>query len=443
LDQFIRVYEIMPLIAIDNGPSICIDDVINFSQVIIDETGRATKFRWESDEFGTQEEGVFSVEFPESGIFDIDLVYSLENGNCENRITQTIEVIPPPIADMITSVDGEFPICYPKIIEFTNTSAIVGSSTVKWVFDDETEIRNNDNPTFSFDKGTHTVDLIIKSFYGCADTIRRTFDLVSPEGTFDIDNIELCFGDQFTVMLNNDTVDVYSYIWDMGDGTRIENQNPVTHTYNYNPGPDGNRSTIDLILRAAEEGCETIYSVPVEIFEVLAKFEIDTLSSLCGEVSVINTSLGGNSYEWYLDGQLISTEENPTVEFPTEITELDLQLVLTDEASGCVSDTIITLDVNDGEYDFSVPNVFSPNGDLVNDFFDANVVTKFGSEVEITNFKIYNRWGNLIYNNSNPMGWDGRYKSEPVPSDVYAYYIEVLIADCFTETMKGNVTVVR
>lgn len=442
LEKELQIYEIESNIDIDNGPIICIGDAINFTGQIFDPTGEPTNFRWESNEFGSQYGGVFSLVFTESGIYEIDLVYSLENGDCENRETQTIEVIDLPIADMTTSVDDEFPICYPKIIEFMNTSTVSGIHTVKWIFDGETEIRDNNNPTFSFDKGPHTVDLIVRSFFGCSDTISRTFDLVAPEGTFDIDVVDLCFGDEFTVTLNSDTVDVFSYVWDMGDGTQIENQNPVTHTYNYNPGPDGNRSTIDLILRAADEGCETIYSVPVNIFDVLADFEIDTLSP-CGEVSIINNSLGGDSFEWFIDGELISEEINPLIEFSNDISELDLQLVLTDSESGCISDTTIRFDVNNGEFEFKVPNIFTPNNDMTNDYFNADITTKFPGEVKIVTFKIYNRWGNLIYDNSNPLGWDGRYEGESVPSDVYAYYIEVNVGGCVSESMKGNVTIVR
>jgi len=442
LVKVINVYEIESEIIIDNGPIICIGEVINFSSNIFDETGRPTRFEWESAEFGTQEGGVFSLEFNQSGTYEIDLVYSLDDGECENRKTQIIEVIPEPIADMITSVDDEFPICYPKIIEFTNTSIVSGASTIKWIFDGETEIRNNNNPTFSFDKGEHTVDLIVRSFYGCSDTITRTFDLVSPEGTFNIDVTDLCFGDEFTVTLNTDTVDVFSYVWDMGDGTQIEGQNPVTHTYNYNPGPDGNRSTIDLILRAADEGCETIHSVPVNIFDVLADFEVDTLSP-CGEATILNKSIGGDSFEWYIDGELVSEDINPTVEFSVDVDSIDLQLVLNDSETGCISDTTIRIDVNNGRFTSTMPNIFSPNNDMVNDYFRADIMTNFGGEVEIRTFRIYNRWGNLIYDNTNPLGWDGRYKGEPVPSDVYAYFIELTVEDCFTETMKGNVTVVR
>jgi len=439
----IAVYEIMAEIKIDNGPNICIDEEVNFSQSIIDETGSNVFFRWESNEFGTQEGGDFNIKFTESGIYNIDLVYGLENGDCENKITQTIEVIAQPIAEMTTSIDGEFPICSPRIIEFMNTSSISGPSTVNWVVNGESRSRNNNNPTFSFDKGLHTVELIVRSFYGCADTLTREFDLVEPEGTFDIDITDICFGDQFTVSLNSDTSDVFSYIWDMGDGTQIENQNPVTHTYNYNPGPDGNRSTIDLILRAADEACETIHSVPVNIFEVFADFTIDASIPNCGEAEIINSSIGNGNYEWYIDGELVSNETSPIINFPTEISQLDIQLILKDNQSDCVSDTIITLDVNNIDAEIKYPNIFSPNGDGENDIFKPVVNSLFTDQIEFTQFQIYNRWGNLIYDNSNDDGWDGTHNGEPVPSEVYAYFIEINIANCSIKTKKGNVTLVR
>ena len=85
---------------------------------------------------------------------------------------------------------------------------------------------------------------------------------------------------------------------------------------------------------------------------------------------------------------------------------------------------------------YAVPNVFTPNGDQQNDYFAVFA----DGEITITNFQIYNRWGELIHNSPEP--WDGNYKGNPAPSDVYIYNIE-LITNCETKQLKGDLTLIR
>ncbi|MFN8294463.1 MAG: gliding motility-associated C-terminal domain-containing protein [Chitinophagales bacterium] len=66
-----------------------------------------------------------------------------------------------------------------------------------------------------------------------------------------------------------------------------------------------------------------------------------------------------------------------------------------------------------------MPTAFTPNGDNKNDIYYP---VFFDSILTIREFRIYNRWGQLIHDNPT-IGWNGNYKGEPQPSDVYTYYI--------------------
>jgi gliding motility-associated-like protein len=70
--------------------------------------------------------------------------------------------------------------------------------------------------------------------------------------------------------------------------------------------------------------------------------------------------------------------------------------------------------------EYELPNIFSPNGDGINDFYTP-VKNRYVRSVD---FVLYNRWGEIVYENTNPaLGWDGKSKQmkQPVPDGVYFY----------------------
>ncbi|MEN8227867.1 MAG: gliding motility-associated C-terminal domain-containing protein [Bacteroidota bacterium] len=73
----------------------------------------------------------------------------------------------------------------------------------------------------------------------------------------------------------------------------------------------------------------------------------------------------------------------------------------------------------DSELD--VPNVFTPNGDKVNDYFE---VTTDG--VKVYDFTVFTRTGNRIYHSLSPrIFWDGKsIGGKDLPEGIYYYVIE-------------------
>ncbi|MBK9106427.1 MAG: gliding motility-associated C-terminal domain-containing protein [Saprospiraceae bacterium] len=92
-----------------------------------------------------------------------------------------------------------------------------------------------------------------------------------------------------------------------------------------------------------------------------------------------------------------------------------------------------------------IPNVFSPNGDGINDLFNVS----FSSDVEVTSMQgsIYDRWGNLVFNSTViPFLWDGQFVDESVMPGVYVYLIMVTYTVNSKEherVFTGDVTVLR
>ncbi|MDA0304229.1 MAG: choice-of-anchor L domain-containing protein [Bacteroidetes bacterium] len=86
--------------------------------------------------------------------------------------------------------------------------------------------------------------------------------------------------------------------------------------------------------------------------------------------------------------------------------------------------------------DTEIPNVFSPNNDTHNDFFRIPGIEGFpNSSVEI-----FNRWGNLIFQDDDYKGgWDGRMNGDPVSDGTY-YYV---LRRSDGETFYGPLTILR
>jgi gliding motility-associated-like protein len=89
---------------------------------------------------------------------------------------------------------------------------------------------------------------------------------------------------------------------------------------------------------------------------------------------------------------------------------------------------------------YYIPNAFTPNGDGINDNFKA-----IAPGIKRTNyFRIYNRWGKLMFESNNAnSGWDGKYSGVPQPAAVYVWMIKGTDAAGKIIELKGIVTLVR
>ena len=146
------------------------------------------------------------------------------------------------------------------------------------------------------------------------------------------------------------------------------------------------------------------------------------------------------SYIWTPNTTLNNnTIANP---FANPTTTTTYTLLFTENGSGCTyqkSYTIYAFELLCGEPDVYLPNAFTPNGDDEND-----VLYLRGRNVESMYLKIYNRWGELVFETDKQnVGWDGTYKGKPVDPAVFVYHLSVICVDKQEYFKKVNVTVIR
>ena len=115
------------------------------------------------------------------------------------------------------------------------------------------------------------------------------------------------------------------------------------------------------------------------------------------------------------------------------------------DSSGCIASDNhrVTVITNTGVF---VPNVFSPNGDGINDMF---FIEQTGFISTVSNLTIYDRWGAIVYRASGQQppgqeaGWDGTLNGEALMPGVYVYKVLVTFGDGSERLLHGDITLVR
>jgi gliding motility-associated-like protein len=89
-----------------------------------------------------------------------------------------------------------------------------------------------------------------------------------------------------------------------------------------------------------------------------------------------------------------------------------------------------------------IPKAFTPDGDGLNDI----LMVRGTGIASVKYFRIFNRWGELIFERNNfapndsRFGWDGKIRGVVGPPDVFVYTAEVICENGSTYIYKGNTT---
>jgi gliding motility-associated-like protein len=165
-----------------------------------------------------------------------------------------------------------------------------------------------------------------------------------------------------------------------------------------------------------------------------------------GEKSELRpTVTRGSLVQWYWDN-VTSDMSCYRCERPYVSPEITTTYTVTVTADNTCSLTrTVTVQVR-SRLDVYAPNIITPNGDGNNDVF---TLYAGHSLARIRLLQIFDRWGGLIFENRNfppsseRSGWDGTFKGQILPVDVYVWHAELDFSDGQTETISGDVSIVR
>ncbi len=143
----------------------------------------------------------------------------------------------------------------------------------------------------------------------------------------------------------------------------------------------------------------------------------------------------------WLDGILQPNPCSGTQQLAVQATGSYTIQVAATNAGGCGDIQTTMVDVTEG-YGLYLPNVFTPNGDGINERFGVPYLVP----TEDFTLRIFNRWGLELYKTNDPEApWDGRSEGDPVPDGVYLFTVDTR-DPCYPEMqreLRGHVTVLR
>ena len=87
-----------------------------------------------------------------------------------------------------------------------------------------------------------------------------------------------------------------------------------------------------------------------------------------------------------------------------------------------------------------IPNAFTPNNDGHNDRFR---VVNFNADKQLIQVSIFNRWGTLVYEANNNLGWDGTVDGKEAPAEGYIYIIRISCIGEDMKLLKGDMTLLK
>ncbi|MEM9887607.1 MAG: gliding motility-associated C-terminal domain-containing protein [Bacteroidota bacterium] len=214
---------------------------------------------------------------------------------------------------------------------------------------------------------------------------------------------------------------------------------------NRNTNPQGNDFALDDF--AFYEIEDIIYDSVQVIVSDLSIENIQVQSPDCGENNgkfevIVDGALGKLSYT--LDQQV--PQSSPRFE-GTKAGNYQLEVSDFFDTNNANFSCSITQDIQVSQKNCPVyiPNVFSPNGDQINDTFYLQTHPDFRGR--LLAISIYDRWGNQVLRAQNldiqSFQWDATFKASPLVSGIYAYVIQIEYEDGSTEQLIGEVNLVR
>lgn len=153
-------------------------------------------------------------------------------------------------------------------------------------------------------------------------------------------------------------------------------------------------------------------------------------------VTFHNQSINATQYEWYFGDGGTDTFVHPSHTYD-EPGLYYVTLIAIDD-KGC-TDTIVKPINIEEEWWIYVPNAFTPDGDRLNNTFEVSTIG-----IRELDIKIYNRWGELIFEAFDQnFEWDGTYNGAYVQDGTFTWKIHFITNSGREKNMVGHIILLK
>lgn len=417
----------------------CVNDKVDFTDTL----GNGKTFRWDfgdgTPELSTTDPSASHV-YRTAGRFRVRLI-SEDPTKCIPRDTSFLNMDIRNDPAVIGFDSEKQPPCNALSYKFVNRSTAsrpFSANSFVWDFGDGSPLlqagAQEINHTFPA-PGTYNVRLILRDPSFCNENDFAAVSLsITPELKADFE-VEDSVCAPFTVKFVNTSAGGRTFRWTFSEGGTYVGVTPPDRTYTL-PGTytvkmvaeDPNTCNLkDSVTRTIAVG-----TVPVAAFS----FNPPNPGVANSPTRFTNLSTNATRYLWNFGDGDTSTLANPVHQFDSTAQNNVCLVAL--NAFGC-SDVVCQIVESQVTPLLDVPKAFSPNMDGKNDILYVR-----GYGISKMDFRIYNRWGELVFRSSNPAnGWDGTFKGRIQPMDAYAYTLEAEFSDGQKLSKKGDVTLLR
>jgi len=270
----------------------------------------------------------------------------------------------------------------------------------------------------------------------CGDTATQTVR-VNPLPTPNITATNQQGCKTLCTQFNETSASCVNVLYNFGDGNTSTSSSP-THCYSQS-------GTFNVSITCTDaNGCSATTTVNnmITVFPSPGISISPDVTIYIGDTTTLTAS-GGTTYNWLNSTALSCNNCANPVANPTQTTTYCVEVI---DNNGCKDTACVTVTVDEklcvGEDKWSLANAFSPNNDNVNDEFclqgwDVDCIEYF-------HIAIYDRWGEKVYETSNPhFCWDGTYRGKIIDAQVVIYYLDAVSKNKIELNKRGNISIIR
>jgi gliding motility-associated-like protein len=302
-------------------------------------------------------------------------------------------------------------------VQFTNSS--VNADTYLWDFGNGLTSSEREPKTAYSTFGQYRVMLVaLDTNCGISDTSYLSFAHTlgyGPEANFAAEYISC--DSQFNVAFDNTSLDAHNYQWDFGDGSSSNASSPA-HQYNAYGKYGVTLTAFDSICQKWSSFTDTIIFI-----DTLTAPAPIVKAAECGDGSLdiqLIYDRPSLQYFWSFGNGEFSNEKLPSLLYSEPGSYL-VKLKIEDSDCNKTFDLEYPIVIENIGREMFIPNSFSPNGDGLNEEFKI-----YGNHCGVDDeIRIFNRWGELIFQTKRPFEefWDAKLDNEPAPVGIYTYSI--------------------